>query len=223
MRAIAAVAVVLLVAAGACAQTGEEQARAHFRAGQTEYARGRYRAALDEFQLGYALSPRPEFLINFAQAYRKLGEFERAIVECERFLATAPPEPLASEAQRLLGQLREEQARARANPPATEGAPPSANQPSTNQPSASQPSTNQPSTNHPSQPSASQPSANQPSQPSPVVVTTPPAPARKRRWVVPVAVGVSVAVLAAAGIALGVTLGAHDTYPATPLGTVSFR
>src|SRR6478736_4325076 len=107
-RALVA-AILILAATRAFAQvpSQEEQARTHYAAGGDLYARGQYREALREFQLGYTLSPRPEFLINFAQAYRKLGEFDHAIVECERFLATAPPEPLQSEAQRLLGQLRE--------------------------------------------------------------------------------------------------------------------
>jgi hypothetical protein len=108
-------ALVLAVGVAAAAPPSQEElARSHFVAGQQEYARGRWGEALHEFQLGYALSPRPEFLINFAQAYRKLGDYERATAECERYLATAPPPALAAQAERLLSQLREEQARASA-------------------------------------------------------------------------------------------------------------
>jgi tetratricopeptide (TPR) repeat protein len=89
----------------------EELARSHFVAGEEEYARGRWREALHEFQLGYALSPRPEFLINFAQVYRKLGDYDAATRECQRYLATAPPSELAAQAERLLEQIKEEQAK----------------------------------------------------------------------------------------------------------------
>jgi tetratricopeptide (TPR) repeat protein len=102
------------LAAAAPPDGREAQARRHFSEGQAHYQAGRYPEALAAFQLGYALSPRPEFLINFAQVYRKLGQHERALVECERFLATAPPAPLAEQARRLAATLREEQARAAA-------------------------------------------------------------------------------------------------------------
>lgn len=95
----------------------EELARSHFVAGEAEYARGRWQDALHEFQLGYALSPRPEFLINFAQVYRKLGDYDAATRECQRYLATAPPSELAAQAQRLLEQISEERRSAPPPPP----------------------------------------------------------------------------------------------------------
>jgi hypothetical protein len=113
MRATFALVVfVIAVTAQATPPSQESLARTHYAAGEQEYARGRWREALREFQAGYDLSPRPEFLINFAQVYRKLGDYDRAIAECERFLATAPTAPLAAQAHRLLAQLREESARA---------------------------------------------------------------------------------------------------------------
>jgi tetratricopeptide (TPR) repeat protein len=117
------VLIVLLAAATVARATPsqEELARSHFVAGEEEYARGRWREALHEFQLGYALSPRPEFLINFAQVYRKLGEYDAATRECQRYLATAPPSELAAQAERLLEQIKEEQAKA---PPPTAPAKP---------------------------------------------------------------------------------------------------
>ncbi|MGZ3408047.1 MAG: tetratricopeptide repeat protein, partial [Polyangia bacterium] len=104
---------VTLAAASAARATPsqEELARSHFVAGEEEYARGRWREALHEFQLGYALSPRPEFLINFAQVYRKLGDYDAAARECQRYLATAPPSELAAQAERLYEQIKEEQAK----------------------------------------------------------------------------------------------------------------
>jgi hypothetical protein len=91
--------------------TREEQARRHFSLGQMRYAEQRYKDALAEFELGYALSPRPDFLINFAQVYRKLGQHERALTECERYLATSPPPEIADQTRRLMAVIREEQAR----------------------------------------------------------------------------------------------------------------
>src|SRR6478736_3730385 len=112
-RALVA-AILILAATRAFAQvpSQEEQARTHYAAGGDLYARGQYHEALREFQLGYTLSPRPEFLINFAQAYRKLGEFDHAIVECERYLATGPPAALAGQPQRRLARSRGGRARA---------------------------------------------------------------------------------------------------------------
>src|SRR5262249_3222378 len=90
----------------------EEQARAHFLAGQGDYAAGRYEEALHEFEVGYALAPRPEFLINFAQTYRKLGRPHDAVVHIEQYLATGPAPALADEARRLLIVVRQEEAQA---------------------------------------------------------------------------------------------------------------
>lgn len=205
----------LLVAAAAQATppTQESLARTHYAAGEQEYARGRWREALREFQAGYELSPRPEFLINFAQVYRKLGDYERAIAECERFLATAPAAPLAAQAHRLLSQLREEQARA----PRAPAAPP-------------------PDMAAPSPPDLAapprQPLPRPPLPPAPTPIATTPAPTvvvshappHRRRWVAPV-VAVSVVAVAAAvaGVVLGVTLGERDTFPHPAGGTVDFR
>ena len=114
--------IVLLLALAApivahAAPSQEELARSHFVAGEEEYARGRWQEALREFQLGYALSPRPEFLINFAQVYRRLGDYDAAARECQRYLATAPPSELAAQAERLLQQIRDEQATVSPPPP----------------------------------------------------------------------------------------------------------
>jgi tetratricopeptide (TPR) repeat protein len=89
----------------------EDQARAHFIAGQGDYAAGRYEEALHEFEVGYGLAPRPEFLINFAQTYRKLGRPRDAAANIEQYLATGPSPALADEARRLLRTVEEEERR----------------------------------------------------------------------------------------------------------------
>ncbi|MDB4967390.1 MAG: hypothetical protein JWN44_3079 [Myxococcales bacterium] len=196
----------LAAVAHAAPPSQEDLARSHYVAGEEEYARGRWKEALHEFQIGYALSPRPEFLINFAQVYRKLGDYDRAIDECERYLATAPDTALATQAQRLLAQLREE----RSHMP-----PPTASKPAV---PVARPSVAPPSVGF-SSPSVG---ATSTAPANPLVATAAP-PRKSRRWVAPV-VAVA-AVLAAGGIVVGVVLGTQprDTFKPSPLGTVDFR
>ncbi len=184
----------------------EELARSHFVAGEEEYARGRWREALHEFELGYALSPRPEFLINFAQVYRKLGDFDAAERECERYLATAPPPELAQQAERLLLQIRDERKHA---PPATPSPPPVASSPSSTVP----PQTKIVQTHNEIVRTQNQ-----------IVQTHNEAPQpRRRRWVVPVVVGSVLVVGAAVTLGLVFGLDKRDTFKPAPLGTVDFR
>ncbi|HEX9103874.1 MAG TPA: hypothetical protein VF997_16800 [Polyangia bacterium] len=171
----------------------EELARSHFVAGEEEYARGRWHEALHEFQLGYALSPRPEFLINFAQVYRRLGDYDAATRECQRYLATAPPSDLAAQAQRLLEQIREEQAKAPPPP-----APPPPPLPKTATPPAV-------------------------ATPAILASPSPPPPKKKRTWIAPVVVSSVLVVAAAVTIGLVFGLPPRDTFKPTPLGTVDFR
>lgn len=190
----------LASSAAYAAPSQEELARSHFVAGEEEYARGRWREALHEFQLGYALSPRPEFLINFAQVYRKLGDYDAAARECQRYLATAPPSALAAQAERLLAQIEQEQASARATTTTTTTAPPMT-----------------------ASPAAALPAAN-----APAIVPPPPPPPSpkkksKRTWLPPVVVGAVLVAAAAVTVGLVFGLPRRDTFAPTPLGTVDFR
>jgi hypothetical protein len=193
--------VLLLLAASSVAHatpSQEELARSHFVAGEEEYARGRWQDALHEFQLGYALSPRPEFLINFAQVYRKLGDYDAAARECQRYLATAPPSDLAAQAEKLLGQIKEEQAKV--SPPQTTPPAPVA------------------------APSPPKPTASPPSVAAPLIVAVPPPPAKKKRtWIAPVVVGCVLVAGAAVTVGLVFGLPVRDTFKPAPLGTVDFR
>jgi tetratricopeptide (TPR) repeat protein len=190
-------ALTLATATAHATPSQEELARSHFVAGEEEYARGRWREALHEFQLGYALSPRPEFLINFAQVYRKLGDYDAAARECQRYLATAPPSELAAQAEKLLGQIKEEQVKAA---PSTTTPPPVA-APSPPQPAAS------------------------PFVKAPVLVAAPPPPPPKKRriWIAPLVVGCVLVAGAAVTVGLVFGLPARDTFKSAPLGTVDFR
>ncbi|HEX6839700.1 MAG TPA: tetratricopeptide repeat protein [Polyangia bacterium] len=198
-RLIVLVLALLAPMVARAAPSQEELARSHFVAGEEEYARGRWQEALHEFQLGYALSPRPEFLINFAQVYRRLGDYDAAERECQRYLATAPPSELAAQAERLLQQIREE--RPKLPPPTT---PPKPSPPPVAAP-----------------PVAAPPVAAPP--PALVASPTPPPPKRKRTWIAPVVV--SCVLVAAAAVTVGLVFGLprSDTFKTTPLGTVDFR
>ena len=82
-RVVAALVVAVVVLAGAAATARgegdrESRARAHYEVGLGMYHLGNYRDAIREFSAGYELSPRPQFLINLGQAYRKLGELDKA-------------------------------------------------------------------------------------------------------------------------------------------------
>jgi len=199
MRLLLALLALVALAGPARAESQEEQARRHFVAGQRLYGESRFEEALQEFEVGYRLSPRPEFLVNFAQALRRLGRYDRAVVECERYLATAPPPPLEAEARRLLATIREEAARTTPAPPAAKPEPPA-----------------------PEPAPVARPEPAPVAQPAPPVAAPVEKPRRSRKWVWAV-VG-TVAALAVGGLVAGLVVAfPSDRYPSAPLGSVSFR
>jgi tetratricopeptide (TPR) repeat protein len=125
-------AVVCLAGAPASAdegpQGGEDAARSHFQSAEAAYREGRYAEALRQFRAGYDLSPRPQFLLNIAQTYRKLGRFDEAIANCQRFLELAPESPLVPSTRELIARLQVERAavaeHARVTAPETPPPPP---------------------------------------------------------------------------------------------------
>jgi Tetratricopeptide repeat len=122
----AAIAFALVCAAVSVAHAGEskeERARAHYEAGHVQYNLGDYAAAVREFSAGYRLVQRPEFLVNLGQAYRKLGQLERAHDMYERYLAEAPPSEARVQVRQLIAEVERELA-ARARIPSQTGAEP---------------------------------------------------------------------------------------------------
>ena len=178
-----------------------EDARRHFLAGRRAYLDGRYRDALKEFQVGYGISPRPEFLLNFAQTYRKLGRYDDAIHQCDRFLAAEPSSlQLLEEARALLRDLRREREHAPPQPPE----PPS---PLPVPPPAVVP------------PLVAPPAVAQPA----IVAAPPPRRTPRRHAWVWITAGSAVLVTAAGAVVLGVTLAPRQgSLPSSALGTVSF-
>jgi tetratricopeptide (TPR) repeat protein len=113
MRTRSTALALLLMAGGlARAATVEERARAHYEAGRVQYNLGHYAQAVREFAAGYELVPRPQFLVNLGQAYRRLGQLERAREMYQRFLAEAPDDDRARpQVQQLVAEVEREIAR----------------------------------------------------------------------------------------------------------------
>ena len=104
-----------------------EQARAHVEAGNQHYAAGRYLEAIREFQAGYALVPRPNFLVNLGQAYRKLGDLNRAKESYVAYVRALPQNSaLRDQALQVLAEIEvqlQEQKPSTPSPPSVEARP----------------------------------------------------------------------------------------------------
>ena len=76
------------------------------------YQDGRYAAAIDDLLAAYKLAPEPRLLYNLAQAYRKLGERQKAEQFFRQYLETDPAIPAArrQEVARRLDELKEQAA-----------------------------------------------------------------------------------------------------------------
>src|SRR5207245_625534 len=85
MRAIAAVAVVVLSASSARAGD-QEKARACFEKGMNLYAVERWDEAIKEFEAGFLEQPIASFLYNIAQSHRQAGRREKAAAYFEKYL-----------------------------------------------------------------------------------------------------------------------------------------
>jgi tetratricopeptide (TPR) repeat protein len=118
----------ILGAGGSWAQPAEpdvadvEQARLHFeRAQQYELLEDWERAAL-EYRRAYEHYAAPEFLFNIGEAYRLLGDPERAIRYYEAYLRVDPEGRGSAAARESIGELREELAADEASSAEEEGA-----------------------------------------------------------------------------------------------------
>jgi hypothetical protein len=213
MRAFAlAVVVAAARLAHAQAPSQEEQSRQHYRAGEQLYDRSRYAEALREFELGWALSPRPEFLINFAQSYRKLGDYDRALAECERYLATGPAPARVELTRQMMAAIREEKARSAVAPKQESRMEITPDEPVDRRSSLPAPPA-----------SAIAPAPAPKSDLSLIAVPPPATKKRSRAWIAGVVIG-PIAIVATVGLAVGLTLGlSGETFPSSKLGTVSFR
>jgi tetratricopeptide (TPR) repeat protein len=108
---IALIPVFVLTESTSVARSKIAQARHHFLTGKVAYDAGDYRFAIKEFLAGYHLYPKPAFLINIAQSYRKVGQPEDALLYFKTYLEIAPSSRMRQELERLIHELKEEQAR----------------------------------------------------------------------------------------------------------------
>lgn len=99
--------------ASAGAQTDDDLAREHFRAGRAYFERAQYEDAAREFEEAHALSGRATLLLNLSRSYELNGQTEEAIDALERWQASedveADDEARALAASRL-ERLRQQQA-----------------------------------------------------------------------------------------------------------------
>ena len=70
------------------------------------YQAGRYAAAIDDLLAAYKLAPEPRLLYNLAQAYRKLGDLNKAEQFFRQYLETDPAIP-AERQQEVVRRLEE--------------------------------------------------------------------------------------------------------------------
>jgi tetratricopeptide (TPR) repeat protein len=113
------IAVLLALAAPLHAEPVAE-ARDHFERGARAYELGDYRRAIAEYRASYELAPRALLLYDLGQAYRKLGELERALQAYRQYLARSPSgryRDAAAAQARELEQLIEAQRKLAAAPP----------------------------------------------------------------------------------------------------------
>lgn len=102
---IAMIAALLLTEGPAAAQAEREAARQHFQKGQTEYDLGHFDTAIREFEEAYRLFPNAAFLFNLGQAYRKLGNNERALFFYRGYLRNTPSAANRAEVESWISEL----------------------------------------------------------------------------------------------------------------------
>lgn len=82
-----------------------EQAREHFKKGQSHYALREFDAALVEFKDAFKLKPDPAFLFNIAQCQRFLGDVDGALWSYRQYLRSSPAAPNRAEVEARILEL----------------------------------------------------------------------------------------------------------------------
>ncbi|HVV53562.1 MAG TPA: tetratricopeptide repeat protein, partial [Polyangia bacterium] len=89
-----AVATALLLGGASAARADEaadtQKARDLFTQGNTFFDIQQFDKAIDAWQRGYQLHNDPGFLYNIAQAYRTMGDAQKAIFFYKRYLSNSP-------------------------------------------------------------------------------------------------------------------------------------
>jgi tetratricopeptide (TPR) repeat protein len=79
----------------------EQRAQKLYEVGDDHYAAGRYEEAVVHFQQAYELSPQPALLFNMANAYERMGEYDKAADHLRRYLESPKAEDVASVRERI--------------------------------------------------------------------------------------------------------------------------
>jgi tetratricopeptide (TPR) repeat protein len=104
-----------LLLAGAPAR---QEAKRLFDAATVAYEAGRYEEALADFTASYAVLPLAQLLLDIAQCDRQLHRWKDAELQYQRYLSALPNAPNRAEVSGDLDQVRAEQVKAAAAPPA---------------------------------------------------------------------------------------------------------
>jgi tetratricopeptide (TPR) repeat protein len=134
-----ALAAAVLVSSGARvarADDNEQRAREAFKTGDDHYAAGRYEESVKHFKLAYDLSKLPALLFNIANAYERMGEYEKAAEYLRQYLDSPKAENVASVRERIRRLELSAEARKRDQPSDAAGGE-GGSQPASDQESAS--------------------------------------------------------------------------------------
>ena len=99
--ALAAAVIVSSGARVARADDNEQRAREAYKTGDDHYAAGRYEESVKYFKLAYDLSKLPALLFNIANAYERMGEYEKAAEYLRQYLDSPKAENVASVRERI--------------------------------------------------------------------------------------------------------------------------
>jgi len=115
------VAIALMASGATTARADDAQkARELFTQGNTYFDLGQFDKAIGAWQDGYQLKNDPGFLYNIAQAYRTMGDAQKAIFFYKRYLSNSPKARNRSEVEQKIEALQKQlsaQEQARGMPP----------------------------------------------------------------------------------------------------------
>lgn len=191
------VLIALVMLAAPVAAVAEPTAKELYDSGLRHYNVSEYDQALVDFKNAYQKSGRSELLYNIAQCYRAMGDATRAHAHYRAFLRENPDAPNRAEVEKLMAAM-EVAMKAQKQPPSDASPPPAPPRPQTNTPPAETPPP---------------PTATTTTTPTATTTTTSTAtaaperrPSHKKALVWGLVAGAVVVV--AAGVTLGVVLGA---------------
>jgi hypothetical protein len=110
LAVLPAVAVVFFLVVGAGAARADDAAKARelFTQGNTFFDLGQFDKAIAAWQQGYQLKNDPGFLYNIGQAYRTMGDAEKAIFFYKRYLINAPKAKNKAEVEQKIEILQKQ-------------------------------------------------------------------------------------------------------------------